>query len=256
MFSKPSMDLLSGDYPFYFKTGSTWDGPVTISVSGCEVIYPPPSTNEPPTVLSAAVDAFGNEGSLLTTSGSFTDPDNDVLTITGSGAGSVTDNGNGTWSWNYTPTDNGTGSVTVTANDGKGGTTTDTFDWTASNVAPVVTLSGASTADEGQTKSYTFTAADPGAEAFTQDSVTCGTGGNLSHSVFTPTTGSGSFDCAFPDGSATPEVKVCLNDGDGGADCDAIEVTVSNVAPSATFNTPASVRAGSPLLSCAAQHGR
>ena len=110
---------------------------------------------------------------------------------------------------------------------------------------PVVTLSGASTASEGQTKSYTFSTVDPGAEAFTQDSLTCGTGGILSNSVFTPAAGSGSFDCAFPEGPATPEVKVCLNDGDGGADCDAISVTVSNVAPSATFNTPARASEGS-----------
>jgi hypothetical protein len=40
MFNKPSMDLLPGDYPFYFKTGSTWDGPVAISVSGCSLTWP------------------------------------------------------------------------------------------------------------------------------------------------------------------------------------------------------------------------
>ena len=37
MFSKPSMDLLPGSYPFYFKTGSSWTGPITVNVSGCEI---------------------------------------------------------------------------------------------------------------------------------------------------------------------------------------------------------------------------
>jgi hypothetical protein len=37
MFIKPSMYLLPGDYNFWFKTGSTWYGPVAVSVSGCEM---------------------------------------------------------------------------------------------------------------------------------------------------------------------------------------------------------------------------
>jgi hypothetical protein len=36
-FSKPTMDLLAGDYNFWFKTGSTWFGPVVVSVSGCDM---------------------------------------------------------------------------------------------------------------------------------------------------------------------------------------------------------------------------
>jgi CSLREA domain-containing protein len=98
------------------------------------------SGNSPPTVLSAAADASGDEGSTLTTSGSFQDSNGDSLTISGAGAGSVVDNGDGTWSWSYEPDDNGTGTVTVTADDGNGGTVTDSFDWTADNVNPDVTL--------------------------------------------------------------------------------------------------------------------
>jgi hypothetical protein len=37
MFSKPTMDLLPGDYNFWFQDGSSWYGPVTLSVSGCEL---------------------------------------------------------------------------------------------------------------------------------------------------------------------------------------------------------------------------
>ncbi|MGB6894688.1 MAG: hypothetical protein WBF37_01930 [Dehalococcoidia bacterium] len=37
LFSKPTMDLLPGDYNFWFKAGSTWIGPVVVSVSGCDM---------------------------------------------------------------------------------------------------------------------------------------------------------------------------------------------------------------------------
>jgi hypothetical protein len=36
MFSKPTMNLLPGDYNFWFKNG-TWQGPVTVTVTGCEM---------------------------------------------------------------------------------------------------------------------------------------------------------------------------------------------------------------------------
>lgn len=93
-----------------------------------------------PQVSLAAVDATGNEGDTLTTGGSFSDADgNTTLSITKvSGAGVVTDNGDGSWSWSYTPADNGTGSVTVQATDGEHAAATDTFTWTAINVAPTV----------------------------------------------------------------------------------------------------------------------
>jgi hypothetical protein len=39
--------LLPGDYPFYFWDGTAWSDPVTISVSGCSLVYPE-SLNEPP----------------------------------------------------------------------------------------------------------------------------------------------------------------------------------------------------------------
>lgn len=35
MFNKPTMNLLPGDYNFYFQSGSNWIGPVTVSMSGC-----------------------------------------------------------------------------------------------------------------------------------------------------------------------------------------------------------------------------
>jgi hypothetical protein len=95
-----------------------------------------------PAVGVQAGDANGNEGSVGNpqTSGSFTDQDgNDTLTITKvSGVGTLTDNGDGTFSWSHSTTDDASGSVTVKASDGEHTDATQTFSWTAANVAPVI----------------------------------------------------------------------------------------------------------------------
>jgi hypothetical protein len=93
-----------------------------------------------PVAAAAPADENGDEGSSLTTAGTFTDADgNQTLTVSKvSGAGTVTDNGDGTWSWSHSTTDDATGSVVVQATDGEHATASQTFDWTASNVAPSV----------------------------------------------------------------------------------------------------------------------
>ena len=98
------------------------------------------SNSYTPAVETKATDANGNEGDTLSTSGSFSDADgNDTLAITKfSGDGDVIDNGNGTWSWSLATTDNGSGTVIVQADDGEHAVVTDSFDWSAVNVAPNV----------------------------------------------------------------------------------------------------------------------
>lgn len=95
-----------------------------------------------PAVGTQALDANGNEGTPgnPATSGSFTDADgNSTLTISKtSGLGTLVDNGNGTFSWNITTTDDASGSVTVSASDGEHTNATQSFNWTAANVAPVI----------------------------------------------------------------------------------------------------------------------
>jgi hypothetical protein len=72
-----------------------------------------------PALASSAADANGNEGSTLGTSGSFTDQDgNSTLTIT--------------------KVDDSSGSVTVQASDGEHTAATDSFNWSAANLPPVV----------------------------------------------------------------------------------------------------------------------
>jgi hypothetical protein len=126
------------------------------------------TSNHAPTVSEAAQDASGAEGSTLETRGAFYDQDGDTLTITlVSGVGSVTPDTTGSWSWSYDAADNGSGTVVVRADDGKGGTVEDSFDWSATNVAPTVsalTLDGATgiACKDGNTVGLSFSFSDPG----------------------------------------------------------------------------------------------
>jgi hypothetical protein len=122
------------------------------------------SNSYAPAVDNGANDANGDEGSTLSTNGSFTDQDgNSTLTITKfSGAGTVTDNGNGTWSWSLATTDNGSGTVVVQADDGEHAVATDSFDWSAANVAPTVTSSISSAVDCNANATLSISFSDPG----------------------------------------------------------------------------------------------
>jgi hypothetical protein len=119
-----------------------------------------------PAVLTAALDTNGSEGSAQSTSGAFSDADgNSTVSITGSGAGTVTDNGDGTWTWSYTPLDEGSGTVTVTASDGEHTDAVDSFDWTATNVNPIVARPAFTTTSVDCTGSVTLggiSFSDPG----------------------------------------------------------------------------------------------
>jgi hypothetical protein len=127
------------------------------------------SNSYAPAVSTAAANATGNEGDQLGTSGTFSDGDgNNTLSISKvSGAGTVTDNGDGTWSWSHTPADQGSGTVVVQASDGEHADATDSFDWSASNVAPTVgnlTVAGATATAcvSGNSVTLGFGFTDPG----------------------------------------------------------------------------------------------
>jgi hypothetical protein len=104
-----------------------------------------------------------------------------------------------------------------------------------SNVAPtVVGFTGPVTADEGQTKTYSFTVTDPGVDTFSvaSGSPDCGTGGDLVAGSLTTDASGGSFDCSFPDGPATPTVSIQVEDSDNDlSNTPTVDVTVANVAP-------------------------
>ena len=221
--------LFPGTYTFMFD-----DVQQEVEIGGCEMSLPYGDTNQTPSVLSTAADASGDEGSVLTTSGSFSDPDGDPLTITSAGAGAITDNEDGTWSWNYTPTDNGTGSVTVTADDGKGGTVADTFEWTSYNVAPDVTITAPTdgtlyTVNTSVNLSATYT--DPGSSdthtySINWDDLNTDTGAASGGTV------SGSHSYTVP---GVYTIDVTVTDDDGEFDTESVMVVVYD--PSGGFVT-------------------
>jgi hypothetical protein len=151
--------------------------------------------------------------------------------------------------------DNATTTVSATANDGEStnNTGSDSIAVTVNNVAPKVNLTGPTTANEGDTKTYTFTITDPGADTFNFPTgyPTCGAHGNL---VGTPATGDGQFQCTFPDGDNFTDVAVKVADDDGGvsvADTEHVEiitVEVANVAPSVTAAANQSSKEGESKL--------
>ena len=114
------------------------------------------------------------------------------------------------------------------------------------NIAPTVSLSGPTSANEGETKSYTFAWSDPGQDTVTViGSPSCGTGGALVAGSLITNTGGGSFQCRFPDGPATPIVSIQVQDSDSAAsNTSTVSVTVGNIAPSVTLSGPTSANEG------------
>src|SRR5215217_726466 len=94
---------------------------------------------------------------------------------------------------------------------------------TVNNVAPKVVLSGPNTADEGDTKEYTFTVTDPGtADTFTieDDYPTCGLNGQLVAASLETNASGGSFRCLFPDGDSITNVEIQVRDDGAALDAD------------------------------------
>jgi Bacterial Ig domain len=209
--------------------------PTTVTVH----VVAPVVTNTSPTVKTAAPDANGNEGDTLQTSGAFADADGDSISVSKTaGGGSVTDNGGGSWSWSLPTTDQTSGSVTVTADDGHGNTATDTFNYSAVNVAPTAAITGApSTSPEGTQISLGSTVTDP-------SSADTSAGFTYAWSVAKDGNPYGSGSSATfsftPDDDGTYVVSFSATDKDGatGQATDAT-ITVTNVAPTGTFNAPA-----------------
>jgi len=197
-----------------------------------------------PTVSSEAADANGNEGDTLQTSGAFSDQDpNTTLTITqSSGAGVVTPGAtNGTWSWSLNTNDDGSGTVVVQASDGEK-TVTDSFDWSAANVAPSGTFNKpSSNVNEGSSFNVSITNVTDASSADTQAGFTyafdCGDG-----------SGYGSFGTSntrtctnATDGPATLNVGGKVKDKDGDVSTYTGTVGVANVAPTVTSSISSSV---------------
>jgi PKD repeat protein len=201
------------------------------------------SGNVAPTVAATNATVTVNEGQTATNTGVWGDANlTDTVTLSAS-VGTVTKsgtNGAGTWSWSYPTTDgpDQTQMVTITAHDGTTSTST-TFQLNVNNVAPTVELTGADSANEGATNTYTYTVFDPG-----QDTPTVTE--SCMNATYVDTAAANSFGCTFPDGPASSIVSVTADDGDpsNNIGSDEIDVSVANVAPTATFNAPFAVDEG------------
>ncbi|HET6968349.1 MAG TPA: PxKF domain-containing protein [Ornithinibacter sp.] len=138
----------------------------------------------------------------------------------------------------------GTSTVSVQVVDTDGASSNvATVDTAANNVAPTVTLTGAATANEGDTNSYAYVITDPGVlDTFSVD-LSCGANGTLSNPVAGAT--GGTFSCTFPDGPASSAVSVSATD-DADTGSDTVDVAVANVAPIVTVSGPSNVDEGSP----------
>jgi len=191
-----------------------------------------------PPIVDAGESYNGDEGSAIALSGAnASDPDGDPLTYKWSVNSTLCFFDNDTvLNPNLTCSDNGIFIVTLNVDDGQA-TDSDTASVTVANVAPEVTLFGPTTADEGDTESYSYTVSDPGDEIFSRIE-SCGTGGTLSNSSFNSATGAGSFDCTFPDGPTSTDVSVMVFDGDDGSGSQNMSVSVNNVAPTLGAITP------------------
>ena len=119
---------------------------------------------------------------------------------------------------------------------------------TVNNVAPdIIIFDGATTANDGGTILYFFEFFDRGNDtvSFPAGFPDCGAGGTLVPGSVLLDIFEGEFECAFPDGLASPTVRVQVSDEDGGTSTiESIQVTVSNVAPTVILSGDATVDEG------------
>jgi hypothetical protein len=201
--------------------------------------------NVAPTVVLTGL-ATANEGDTQTYTYTVTDPGNDPnpTIIESCGAfGTRIDTATAN-SFDCTfPDGPAMSMVLVTANDHDPSNNlgTGSIDVDVANVAPVVDLSGQTSANEGDTKTYTYTVTDPGDDPNPTIIESCGVNGTR---IDTPA--ANSFDCTFPDGPASSTAQVTADDHDPSNNngTDSITVTVANLNPTATLSNNGPINEG------------
>ncbi|TWU27019.1 putative Ig domain protein [Novipirellula galeiformis] len=193
-------------------------GTVIVTITGA---------NDAPTISGAAT-ATATEGSTATHTGTFADVDSgDTITLTAS-EGNVTDNLDGTWSWSLATTDDAAmRAITITATDAMAASNDVTFQFTVTNVAPTIALTGSGSAVEGILYELTLgSVTDPGDDTVTGYTIDWGDGTPLE----TPGT-AGLKTHTYADGPNDYTVTVSVIDEDGTHTAGTHSVTVSNAAP-------------------------
>jgi len=132
-----------------------------------------------------------------------------------------------------------TASITATATDEDGTYASNTLNLTVTNVAPVVTISGAAQLDEGDVYTLDITTVDPGDDTISQIVVDWGDG-NVETFVGSPT----QVTHTYADGVSNVSIVATATDEDGSWDSNTLSVTVNNVAPVLTISGAASVDEG------------
>jgi hypothetical protein len=194
------------------------------------------NVNQPPTAASDHPAVAVNEGTAPANTGTFSDPDGDTVAITAS-SGTITKTGtaSGSWSWHGAAVDEGgSQTITATADDGKGLTSTTSFQVTVGGVAPVAHFTGpGSTAPEGSAVLLAGSATSPStadnAAGFTYG-WTVTKNGNAYKS------GTGAHWQFTPDDEGTFVVTMKATDDGGMSDTATATVTGTNVWPTARID--------------------
>src|SRR5205823_2482168 len=205
-------------------------------------------TNAAP-VISSITGPTGsiNIGATATVISSFSDAGvtdtHTVLYNWGDGVtttGSVTEsNGSGTTSGSHAYTAPGSFTVRVTVTDKDGGSASNTTVVTVANGAPTAVVGGPYTGNEGSAVSFDGSAStDPDADVLTYD---WNFGDGSTH-------GSGVRPTHTYTDNGTYTVTLIVSDSRGASStASSTTATIANIAPTATFNAPASVNEGSTL---------
>src|SRR4051812_18292103 len=207
--------------------------------------------NVAPAVTLTSAPTAANEGEVKTFAFSVSDPGADTFSVAagspGCGvngvlvAGSLTTSAAGGSFQCRFPDGPASSTVSIVVTDSDGAASSAATAIVAvANVAPTVVLSGALSANEGDTKTYSYTVTDPGVDTFSvaAGSPGCAVNGVLVAGSVTTSAAGGSFQCRFPDGPASSTVSIVVTDSDGAASSAATAiVAIANVAPAVTLTS-------------------
>ncbi len=155
----------------------------------------------------------------------------------------------GAWQSDTTSTctfgDNGSYPVAVQVRDNAGGIGSATTTVIVTNVAPIITPGSDLTVNEGAPADINYGSfTDPGVNDNWSLMIGFGDGSQPLLLSLTSAGSLGTYTHTFDDGPAVHGGAAIVTDKDGGTDEGTFLITVNNVAPTATFNAPASVDEG------------
>jgi hypothetical protein len=187
--------------------------------------------NQAPTVGADLGAVVVNEGTAPTNTGTYSDPDGDLVTLSAStGTWSKSGTSRGTWTWTAPATDEAPPqTVTITASDGQGHTATTSFTFTVKAVAPVATIvADPPTIPEGTAEQFVgaATTAYAGDAAGLTYAWTATKDGNAY------TSGGGTAFTLTPDDQGTYVVTFTAIDDGGLSGTDSVTVLATNADPS------------------------